>query len=256
MTLTAGALSIQSVSSTSASLVSAVATSGTAPYSYQWYRSTSSGFSPGSGNIISGATNLSLTDTGLIPGTTYFYKVVVTDSAGSPATATSAQLQVVTLAPAQNPNQFSQAPYLGMIDMRFPYNSVAVEIDASQVGAITAGCAVKLVDSAGGVPKVVACSAASDEVFGFINYDIKTVAFSAGMPCEVSMSGNVMYLYATEAVSRGAQVVLSTPTVGGVKPSSSGSSGDNICGWAYDKASAGGQLIRVFLKSPSYAFVP
>lgn len=255
MTLTAGALSQVSVASTSAQLLSAAATSGTAPYTYQWYRSTTTGFSPGGGNIIAGATSLSLSDSGLIPSTQYYYKVVVIDSAGSPATATSSQLAVSTLASVQNPNQFAMAPYLGMIDMRFPYNSISVLIDASQSSSLLAGSAVKMVDSIGGVPKVVGCSADSDEVLGFINYDIKTVAFAPGMPAEISMAGNVMYLYATAAISRGVQVVLDLSTVGGVQ-SSSGLSGDNIVGWAFDKASAGGQLIRVFLKTPSFSFVP
>lgn len=255
MTLTAGALSQSAVTSTTASLVSAVATSGTAPYTYQWYRSTTSGFSPGGGNIIAGATALTLNDSGLIPGTQYYYEVVVTDSAGSPATANSAQLSVSTLAPTQSPNQFAQAPYLGMIDMRFPYNTVSVLIDASQVASLYPGSAVKMVDSIGGVPKVVGCSTNSNEVLGFINFDIKTVAFSAGVPAEISMAGNVMFLYATEAIARGVQVVLDLSTNGGVAAASA-HTGSKIVGWSYDKASAAGQLIRVFLKTPSYTVAP
>lgn len=255
MTLTAGALSTVSVTSTTASLSSAVATSGTAPYTYQWYRSTTTGFSPGGGNIVAGATALTLNDSGLIPGTQYYYVVVVTDSAGSPATANSAQLSVSTQAPVQNPNQFAQAPYLGMIDMRFPYNSISVLIDQSQVSALYPGSAVKIVDSIGGVPKVVGCAANSDEVLGFINFDIKTVSFVAGVPAEISMGGNVMFLYATAAIARGVQVVPDLSTNGGVAPASA-HTGSRIVGWAYDKASAPGQLIRVFLKTPSFTVAP
>jgi hypothetical protein len=60
MTLTAGAITQTAVTDTTASLVVAAATGGTRPYTYQWYRSTTSGFSPGGGNIISGATALTL----------------------------------------------------------------------------------------------------------------------------------------------------------------------------------------------------
>lgn len=253
MTLTAGALSLVSVSSTTASLSSAAATSGTAPYTYQWYRSTTSGFSPGGGNIIAGAISLTLNDSGLIPGTKYYYEVVVTDAAA--ATANSSQLAATTQAPTQSPNQFAQAPYLGMIDLRFPYNSVSVLVDSSQVGNLYSGSAVKIVDSVGGVPKVVGCAANSDNVLGFINFDIKTVAFVAGSPAEISMGGNVMFLYATEAISRGVQVVLDLSTNGGVAAASA-HTGSGIVGWAYDKATAAGQLIRVFLKSPSFAVAP
>jgi len=251
MSLTAGALSQSSVLSNSAVLSSAVATSGTAPYSYQWYQSTVNGFTPGGGNLVSGATALTQSFSGLIPNTTYYYKVIVTDSAGSPATATSSQLTVVTTAQQLSPNQFAQSNIAGMVDLRFPYNSVAVQIDASQSGSLYAGSAVKMVDSADGIPKVVGCSANSDEVLGFINFDIKTVAFIAGAAAEISMSGNVMYLYATAAIARGAQVQLDISSPACVTAVVA-SSGADIVGWAYDKASAAGALIRVFLKTPSF----
>jgi hypothetical protein len=254
MSFAAGTISLVSVTSTTANLSCTAATGGTGPYTYQWYRSTTSGFSPGAGNIISGATSLTLADTGLIPGTLYYYVVVATDTGNSNVTANSAQLGVTTSAPVQSQNQFAQSPYLGMIDMRFPYNTVSVQIDVSQATALYAGSAVKMVDSADGTPKVVGCAAATDEVLGFINFDIKTVQFLAGSLAEISMAGNVMYLYATAAIARGAQVVLDLSTNGGVKTIPGGSSGDNVVGWAYDKATAAGQLIRVFLKTPSYVF--
>lgn len=98
MAFQAGALSIVSVTQVGDVLSSAVAVSGTTPYSYQWYRSTSSGFSPGTANILSGQTSLGLTDINLTPNTVYYYLVVATDSSGTPVLATSAQLMVTTLA--------------------------------------------------------------------------------------------------------------------------------------------------------------
>lgn len=251
MAVTAGALSQVSVGPTTASLLSAVATAGTGPYTYQWYRSLTTGFSPGGGNIIAGATALALSDTGLIPLTQYFYKVVATDTGDSNVTSTSAQLAVVTTSQVLSQNQFAQSPLIGMIDLRFPFNSVSVQIDVAQATALYPGAAVKMVDSADGVPKVIGCSANSDEVLGFINYDIKTVAFLAGMPAEISMAGNVMYLMATGAIARGVKVVLNLQTMGGVA-AASGSGGEDVVGWAYDKAAAAGTLIRVFLKTPSF----
>lgn len=251
MAVTAGALSQVSVGPTSAILASEAASGGTGPYTYQWYRSQTSGFTPGGGNIISGATSLTLSQSGLIPNTTYFYKVIATDTGDSNATDTSDELTLVTSVPALNPNQFAQSEFLGVIDMRFPYNTVSVQIDASQATPLYAGSAVKMVDSAGGVPKVIGCSADSDEVLGFINYDIKTQAFVAGSGAEISMGGNVIYLYSTAAIARGAKVVLTLTTNGGVGPTT-GSSGKCIVGWAYDKASAAGELIRVFLKTPYF----
>ena len=249
MSITAGAISLVSVTSTAASLSATAASGGTAPYTYQWYKSTVSGFSPGAGNMIAGATALTLADSGLIPGTMYFYKVVATDAAA--ASVTYSQQLVTTMAPVLSQNQFAQAPYLGMIDMRFDYDTVSCLVDVSQAGAMSAGAAVKIVDSSDGVPKVVGCAADSDDVFGFINYDVKSQAFVAGVPCEVSQAGNVMYLYATAAVARGARVQLDLSTMGGVAPMSV-SSGADIVGYAFDKASAPGQLIRVKLFNPSF----
>jgi hypothetical protein len=250
MATTAGALSLISVASTTASVSSAVATGGaTPPYTYQWYRSTVTGFTPGGGNIISGATALLLNDSGLTPGTQYFYKMVSTDTSSPTVSATSTQLNVGSSQPVLDPNQFTETGFLGTTDLRFNGNTVAVEIDASQSGSLYAGQAVKIVDSADGIPKVVGCAANSDNVMGFINFDIKSKVFSAGSKCEISMAGNCIYLYATTAIARGAQVTLALGTNGGV---ASKNSGDNIVGWAYDKASAIGQLIRVMLVTPSY----
>ena len=245
--------SLVSVGSNTAQLLAGAVASGTAPITYAWYRSTSTGFTVGSGNIIAGATGATLNDSGIIPGTGYFYKTVATDSSATPQVATSAQLAVTTLAPSQSQNQFSQAPFLGMLDLRFNNDTVAVEIDSSQATGIYAGQAVKIVDSSDGIPKVVAVSAITDEVFGFINFDVKTQLFVAGSKAEISQSGNVIYLYATTAISRGVQVTIDITSPGGV---SAAVSTANIVGYAYDKASAPGQLIRVKLKTPSFAFAP
>lgn len=252
MAFAAGALTKVSVTSTTASLSSAVATGGTGPYTYQWYKSTTSGFSPGAGNLIAGATALTLNDTGLIPGTQYYYEVVATDTGNGNVTTGSAQLSVQSTPPVQNPNQFAQTTQLGMIDMRFDYDTVAVQIDVSQATALYAGAAVKFVDSVDGVPKVVGCAANSDEVYGFINFDIKSVSYVAGSNAEISMAGNYIYLYATGAISRGKQVQLDLSTNGGVAQIV-GSSGADIVGWAFDKAVAAGTLIRVKLTVPSFA---
>lgn len=254
MTITAGVLSQNSVGSTTAQLSATAATAGTGPYTYQWYKSTASGFSPGGGNIIAGATALTLSDSGLTPNTIWYYKVVATDTGHSNDTVTYTQLAVTTTPASMSPNSFSQSPTLGQIDLPYNYNTVAVQIDASQATALYAGSAVKIVDSAGGVPKVVAISAEADEVFGYINFDIKNVAFLAGDAAEVSQGGNVMWLYAGGAIARGVQVtpVLLQP---GTVQSAAGNTGDDIVGWAFDKAVAAGDLIRIKLLCPSFRVV-
>lgn len=248
MSTTAGAVIKTAVGTTTASVSSALATAGSSPVAYQWYKSTSSGFVPGAGNIISGATSLTLNDTGLSPGTQYYYKMLAIDSAAT--SGTSAQLGVVT-APVQSQNQFSQSPIIGMLDLKFNYDTISAEVDASQSGVLLAGQAVKIVDSAYGIPKVVACAANSDQVFGFINFDIKSASYAAGDKLELSQAGNVIYLISVGAIARGAQVQNDLTYVGGVK-TITGSSGAAIVGYAYDKASGDGQLLRVRLSNPSF----
>lgn len=254
MSITAGTLSQVSVGPTIASLLATAATAGTGPYTYQWYKSTTTGFSPGGGNIISGATALTLNDTGLVPGTLYYYKVVATDTGHSNDTAEYTQLPVTTSAPELSQNQFSMTSYLGVVDQLYAYNTSAVDVDASQATTLYTGAAVKMADVAGGAPKVVGCSANSDNVLGFINYDIKSRAYVAGDRAQISKSGNVIYLYATGAISRGVQVSLDLTTNGGVRAAAT-HTGDRIVGWSYDKAAAAGDLIRVFLQTPSFLVV-
>lgn len=253
MATTAGALSLVSKGSTTASLSSAAATGGTAPYTYQWYRSTTSGFSPGPSNVVSGATALTLDDTGLLPNTTYYYVVKATDSSSPAVADDSAELAVTTDVVVPSQNQFSQSPILGMVDMPYNYNTMAAEIDVSaSTDVYYAGQGVKVVaNTAGGIMRVIACDADSDACIGFINFDIKSRNYQAGDRCQISMSGNVIWLYAAEAITQGTRVTLNAVTPGSVNEA--GHTSQTVVGWALDGAAASGALIRVFLLTPSFA---
>lgn len=100
MALIAGTISQVAVTAISDSLLVSAAVSGTTPYNYQWFRSTVSGFTPGSATSVSSpSTALGFNDSSLSPSTIYYYKVVVVDSNATPATVSTAQLAVTTLAP-------------------------------------------------------------------------------------------------------------------------------------------------------------
>ena len=102
------------IGATSVTVTSTGATGGTGPYTYQWYKSTTTGFSPGSTNIIAGATALTLNDTGNLLGADVFYKIVSTDTGNSNTTATSSQLAVLQLTYANaSPSQNAFAPAIG-----------------------------------------------------------------------------------------------------------------------------------------------
>ena len=61
-------------------LSATAAVGGTPPYVYQWFRSTTSGFTPGAGNALAGFTDLTETDASVTNGTTYFYRLAAVDS--------------------------------------------------------------------------------------------------------------------------------------------------------------------------------
>jgi lysophospholipase L1-like esterase len=62
------------------------ASGGTAPLTYQWYRSTTANFTPGAGNLLAGATSLTLADSAsLTADTPYYYVCRATDGASQTA---------------------------------------------------------------------------------------------------------------------------------------------------------------------------
>lgn len=252
MAVSVGPISVVSVGSNSDSLLVAAASGGTGPYTYEYHRSTVSGFTPGGGNLIQSGPSLSLLDSGLTPGTQYYYVVKAIDSLA--ASGLSAQLAVMTTAASPNPNQFALAPYLGMLDLRFNGDTISVAFDPAGSGSLVGGAAVKFSVNSSGEPLVVPSLASSDDVAGFVNYDIKSAFFGPGSRMEISMAGNVMYLYATAALNRG-QFVYSLPaaavggTNGGVAPVT-GSSGFPIIGYSLDSV-ASGSLCRIFLQTPA-----
>ncbi len=251
MAVTAGALSKVLVGQTVANLSSAAATGGTGPYTYQWYRSTTSGFTPGAGNLISGATALSLADSGLIPGTTYYYEVIATDTGAGNATSDSSQLTVI-MDPGQQPNQFSQSSVVGVVDMRVgPTNVMAAQIDASVANLaapyniVYPGQAVKIVaHNGGGILQIQPCSANSDDCIGFVKWNFKDIQYTAGQNCEICLWGTVVWLVSTSAITQMARACLDVTVVGGVQATGNSSV---VMGWAIDGAAAAGSLIRVML---------
>lgn len=93
--LTSGLVTLRSQGETGVILNVDPATGGTGPYTYQWYRSTTQGFTPGGGNILTGKTDRLLVNTGLTANTVYYYVCRATDAAA--ATVDSAEFDVKTL---------------------------------------------------------------------------------------------------------------------------------------------------------------
>lgn len=252
MATTAGTLSNVSVTSNSIVNTQSVATGGTTPYTYAYYRSTVSGFTPGSGNAIGTAsTNPLITDSGLTPGTQYYYRSIITDSNATPTSATATQLAVATVASSPNPNQFAQSTFLGVLDLQFNPSTLSVQFDPAGTGSASGGTAMKWSTVAGpSAPKVVPSTLQADVIAGFAVYNFKDQAYTPGEYLEMAVSGNVIYLYATAAINRGVNVVSIPAAVaggcnGGVQ-AVTGSSGFPIVGYMLDTA-VSGALARVML---------
>ena len=245
MTITASSLSQVAVAATTVTVLSGAATGGIAPVTYQWYRSTTSGFTPGSGNSVSGGTSLTLNDSGLIPNTTYYYEMVATDSTAS--TASSSQIAIVTTAPTLSQNAFAQSPFVGVVDLTIgSTNVIAAIIDASAgTNLYYPGQFVKIVaKNNGGLPSVIGCSAKNDHAFGAIRFNIKDLSYGAGQKCEVAMWGTVIWCYATGAITQFNEVCLDTTSPGGVQATGNTAT---FVGTAIDGAANAGVLIRVLL---------
>jgi len=148
---------------------------------------------------------------------------------------------------AQLQNQLVQAPVQGMMDLRFNSSVLSVQIDSSSAGGLVPGQAVKLVDSAGGVPKVVECALDADDVFGFLVFDLKSSVYAALDKAEIiCYGGGFMYMTASAAIARGAEVAIVIAS----KKVVTAVSLDRIVGRAFDKAAADGDLIRVYVDLP------
>jgi len=145
-----------------------------------------------------------------------------------------------------NINAFSMETVQGASDLSFHGSVITCQIDAAEGATMVAGEAVLVTDNAGGVPKVEQLGADTDGTFGFIVRNMKDASFSAGDRCEVAMQGSVLYMTAGAAIARGAQVeydvsAIKVITAAGTNP---------VVGWALDKATADGGLVRVFITTP------
>lgn len=249
MALTAGTPSLVNLSNQTVSLISTAASGGVGPYTQQWYSSTTGGFTPGAGSLISGATALTLSQTGLQSATPYYYKLIYIDTGNANTPITSAQLAVTTQG-GQSLSQFGQSPLIGAVVEPYSTGTIPCIVDVSSA-PLRPGMPVKLVpNTLQAVPAVAAVTAASDSVYGFVNLNMRNSTFVPGMALEISRKGNVMNLYATAAVTQGAQLQLDISTLGGVV-TSVGSSGATYVGEAFD-GSTGPGVIRVWIETPSF----
>lgn len=150
-------------------------------------------------------------------------------------------------------NQFTQLPVLGQLDLRLNIMSIQAQVDSSVVTPLIAGQPVKIMAGTpqGGLPRIVACTSASDPVYGFVNYDPKINSYSALQPCSISFfKGNVMYMTAAAAFDRNVNLEIVPGTIGNVQTATTG---HTIVGTSLDVAVNVGDLVRVLINLPGAA---
>lgn len=151
-----------------------------------------------------------------------------------------------------NPNQFRQSVVKGLADLRMNTNTIPCRVDADQSTALVAGQKVKIKDVAGGTPVVEAISSDEDKVFGIVSYNLKDAEFEANAAVEILSYGSVVYVEASAAIARGADVM---PVISGEKVAVA-TAGKSVIGMAIDKAAADGDLIRIMVLEPEIKSEP
>jgi hypothetical protein len=143
-------------------------------------------------------------------------------------------------------NQFNQTPEKGQLDGAINLNQLSVKIDDASVADFTDanGFAVTITDNAGKLITVDLATGASDDIFGFIPYEVKSNSYEAGDLLRVAFADSIMLMEASAAIARGADLEI-VPTGNKVVTQSTGTS----IGRALDQAAADGDLIRVLVKT-------
>lgn len=152
----------------------------------------------------------------------------------------------------QSLNRFNMAPLKGQMDLQYNPNVVACQVGSAQATPLLPAMPVTVVDNLNGVPSVIEATSDAADIFGFVVLNIKKTEFAAYASVEIAaFQGNVMYMEASAAIVRGADVAI-VPTGDKVVTAVAG---DRVIGKAYDKASNDGDLIRVYINLPG-AIVP
>ena len=96
---------------TTITLTAPAGTANTGAMTYQWYRSITSGFAPGAGNILAGATGQSYEDVIPPDGTGWNYVCIVTDTLPSSASTPQLSVSINSYQSTSNDSRPSEADF-------------------------------------------------------------------------------------------------------------------------------------------------
>jgi hypothetical protein len=146
-------------------------------------------------------------------------------------------------------NQFQLAREKGTISPSSAAENVYYcRVDASEAGTLVAGSAVKIKDVVGKQIIVEAVAAISDDIFGFVVYNVKKSDYVANDVLNVATDNTVIMMEAGAAIAGGVYLQY---TITGAKVITAATVGARIIGKALNKAAADGDLIPVLTKTPT-----
>ncbi|WP_260736045.1 immunoglobulin domain-containing protein [Tunturiibacter lichenicola] len=154
---------------------------------YNVYRSTTSGFTPASGNLVaSGQTGTSFIDNGLTASTTYFYAVVAVDAVGSSAAST--QVSATTLSASSPPTPCTTVPG----------QPTGLAANAASVSSISLSWTADTAPASCSITYNVYASTAS----GFVPSQTNLVAsgITSNLYTNTGLAASTTYFYVIEAV--------------------------------------------------------
>ena len=150
----------------------------------------------------------------------------------------------------QNQNQLTPSVVLGQASMIVNPTVISARLNPASTAYFQAGTAVKYVTGADGDILVDAVSGATDgPVCGVILYNPRLSKPTKGQMVEIAQGGSYIWLEASAAINRGANVSSAPGVAGTTDPqvTTDTTSTHYITGVAVDQAAAEGDLIRVQL---------
>lgn len=143
-------------------------------------------------------------------------------------------------------NQFNQTNEVGALTLLLNNNIFDGLVDADESGTLVPGNAVVMKDVASPKMKFELATALTDNIWGFVPYDVRIASYVANDVIKVAFNDCVMLMTASAAIATGVELQFDPSTnkvATKVAPNTS-------IGFALDKAAADGDLIKVLIKTP------
>lgn len=114
------------VTAQTVSLQAEAPTGGTGPFTYQWYRGPWPGFTPSATFLLTGQTQLAMTDSGLTENTPYYYILAQTDTGNGNLVVNTSPFGAITAVTSAGQGPYTNPSvqmFMWRFDIDFPYGT-------------------------------------------------------------------------------------------------------------------------------------